>query len=256
MMKECEDLKIIYNRIIKHPDYDREMKNYYQKALVNDYYARATDRYYPGQSSVPREERDIYYKTITRYSNMPVFCIELMKSLLTEEERKNDHQTCIKLLRRSIDILKEQLSTCKGMDRICFAHDIFCRLKIPYANLKEYDPDGFLDKLLAVQIKKMKNMKKQQIRDGLREYYYRVINRLDANVFAEDEILPAAIILDAYFNNDMQGMKNARYFSTVVANELDELVDDSAIAEIVRKLISHDHINGEIDGKYHFLLHS
>ena len=83
-----------------------------------------------------------------------------------------------------------------------------------------------------------------------------VNNSLDANVFAEDEILPAAIIVDAYLNNDMQGMKNARYFSTVVANELDELVDDSAIAEIVRKLISHDHINGEIDGKYHFLLHS
>ena len=45
-----------------------------------------------------------------------------------------------------------------------------------------------------------------------------VNNSLDANVFAEDEILPAAIIVDAYLNNDMQGMKNARYFSTVVAN--------------------------------------
>ena len=248
-------LSNIYSRIAKHPDYDREMKSYYQAEMVNDYYTRAIDGYCPGASSVPREERDIYYRLISTFSNRSVFCIELMKSLSTNEERKDDHLTCIKLFRKSIDVLKKQLSTYKDLDRTRFAHDIFCRLKIPYANLKEYDPDGFIDKLLAVQIKKMKNLKKQQKQDGLREYYYRVINSLDANVFTEDELLPAAIIVDAYLNKDMQGMKNARYFSAVVVNELEELVDDSSIAEIVRKLISHDYINGEIDGKYHFLLH-
>jgi hypothetical protein len=255
MMNNCEALSTIYSRIVKHPDYDREMKNYYQKEMVNDYYTKAIDEYYPGASSVPREELEVYYRLIRSFSFRSVFCIELMKSLLTEAERKDDTQTCIKLFRKSIDALKKQLSTYKDLDRTRFAHDIFCRLKIPYANLKEYDPDGFLDNLLAVQIKKMKNMKKQQKQDGLREYYYRAINSLDSNVFAEDEVLPAAIILDAYINNDMQGMKNARYFSTIVANELEEVVDNSRIAEIVRKLISHDYINGEIDGKYYFLLH-
>ena len=255
-MREAEDLKIINNKIVSHPDYDREKKSYSQAEMVDDYYARAIDGYYPGESSIPREERNTYYRLITCYSNMPVFCIELMKSLSTDEDRTDDCQVCINIFRKSMNALKKKFMTCNSSDRTRFAHDIFCRLKIPYANLKEYDPDGFLDKLLAVQIKKMKNMRKQQIQDGLREYYYRVINRLDANVFAEDEILPAAIILEAYFNNDMQGMKNARYFSTVVANELDEVVDNNMIAEIVRKLISHDYIKGEIDGKYHFLLHS
>jgi hypothetical protein len=255
-MKEAEDLKIINNKIVSHPDYDREKKRYSQAEMVDDYYARATDEYYPGESSIPRKERDAYYKMITCYSNMPVFCIELMKSLSTDEDRTDDCQVCINIFRKSMNALKKKFMTCSSSDRTRFAHDIFCRLKIPYANLKEYDPDGFLDKLLVVQIKKIKNIKKQQLQDGLRECYYRTINRLDSNVFTEDEILPAAIILDAYVNNDMQGMKNARYFSTVVANEIGEIVDDSTIAEIVRKLISHDYINGELDGKYHFLLHS
>ena len=255
-MNDCEVFENIYSRTKKHPDYNKEKESYYQEEMVNDHYIRATDEYYPGKSSIPREELDLYYRMINCYCNKSVFCIELMKSLLTEEERENDHQTCITLFRKSIDLLKKQLLTYKGMDRISFAHDIFCRLRIPYANLMEYDPDGFLDKLLAVQVKKIKNLKRQEKQDGLREYYYRSINKLDSNVFTEDEILPAAIILDAYVNNDMQGMKNAQYFCTVVANELGEIVDRNTIAEIVKKLISHGHINGEIDGDYRFLLHS
>ena len=253
-MKIRERLNNINNRIVKHPDYDKVMKKYFQAEMVNERYAKASNEYYPGESSVPREERDIYYNLIKGCSNRSIFFVECMKSLLTEEERKDDCQICINIFRKSIRILKNQLLTYKGFDRVCFAHGIFCYLEIPYANLMEYDPDGFLGKLLAVQVKKMKNMKRQDVQEALREYFYGAISKLDSKVFAEDEILPAAIILDAYQNNDMKGMKNARYFSTVVANELKEIIDDNTTAEIVRKLISHDHINGDIDGKYHFLL--
>ena len=255
-MKTREILNKINNRIVKHPGYNKAMRNYYQIEMVNDRYARATDEYYPGDSSILREERDKCYNLIKIFTNRSIFCIELMKSLLTEQERKDDCHTCINIFRKSIRILKRQLLIYKGFDRIGVAHGVFCRLEIPYANLKEYDPDGFLGKLLTVQIKKMRDMKRQEVQNGLREYYYGAISRLDSKVFAEDEILPAAIILDAYEEHGMKGMKNARYFSTVVANELKEIVDDNTIAEIVRKLISHDHINGEIDGKYHFLLHN
>lgn len=253
-MKTREILNKINNRIVKHPDYDKAMRSYYQAEMVNDRYARATNEYYPGKSSVPWEERDKYYNLIKGCSNRSIFYFECMNSLLTEEERKDDCHTCIKIFRKSIGILKKQLLIYNGFDRVAVAHGVFCRFEIPYANLMEYDPDGFLGKLLAVQIKKMRNMKTQEIQDGLREYYYGAISRLDSKVFAEDEILPAAIILDAYEEHGMKGMKNARYFSTVVANELEEIVDDDTIAEIVRKLISQDHINGDIDGKYHFLL--
>ena len=40
----------------------------------------------------------------------------------------------------------------------------------------------------------------------------------------------------------------------LTADENLYIVDDDTTAEIVRKMISHNHINGEIDGKYHFLL--
>ena len=253
-MKTLEELNKIYNRIVKHPDYNKAMRSYYKAEMVKDRYLKATDEYYPGKSSVPREDRDIYYDLIKIYTNRSVFCIELMKSLLTEEERKEHCHTCMDIFRRSIYLLKEQLLKYKGFDRVRFAHDIFCRLEIPYANLMEYDTDGFLGKLLVVQIRKMNNMRRQHIHEGLRDYFYGVINSLDAKVFSEDEVLPAAIILEAYQENSMKGIKNARYFSTVVASELGEIVDDDTTAEIVRKLISQNHINAEIDGKYHFLI--
>lgn len=253
-MKTHEILNKISNRIAKHPDYDKAMKSYYQAEMVNDRYARATDEYYPGESSVPREESDKYYNLIKASSNRSVFYFECMKTLLSEEERKDDCQACLDIFRKSTIILKKQLLTYEGFDRIRFAHDIFCFMEIPYANLKEYDSDGFLGKLLAVQVKKMRNMKRQQVQDGLREYFYGAISKLDPTVFTDDEILPAAIILDAYQEHGMKGMKNARYFSAVVANELGEIIDDDTTAEIVKKLISHEHINGDIDGKYHFLI--
>jgi hypothetical protein len=253
-MKTHEILNNISNRITKHPDYKKAMLSYYQIEMVNDRYARATDEYYPGKSSVGREEHDKYYNLIKGSSNRSIFYIELMKSLLTEAERKDDYQACIDIFRKSIILLKKQLSIYEGFDRIRFAHDIFCFMEIPYANLNEYDPEEFLSKIFGVHVKKMKNMKRQQVQNGLREYFYGAISKLDPKVFSDDEMLPAAIILDAYQNNDMKGMKNARYFSTVVANELGEIIGDDTTAEIVRKLISHDHINGEIDGKYHFLI--
>jgi hypothetical protein len=253
-MKTHEVLNHINNKLVKHPDYKKAMISYYQIEMVNDRYARATDEYYPGKSSVSREESDTYYNLIKGSSNRSIFYIELMKSLLTEAERKDDCQTCTNIFRESIRTLKKQMLEYKGFDRVRFAHDIFCFMEIPYANIEEYDPDGFLSKLLAVQVKKMKNMKRQDVQEGLREYFCGAISKLDSKVFAENEILPAAIILDAYQNNDMKGMKNARYFSAVVSNELGEIIDDNTTAEIVRKLITHEHINGEIDGKYHFLI--
>ena len=253
-MKTLEALNEINSRVVKHPDYEKVMRSYCQIEMVKDHYIRASYEYYPGQSSVPREERDKYYALIRRIANKSIFYIECMKSLLNEEERRADCQTCMDIFSKAINILKKQLLTYKDLDRICFTHDIFCRLEIPYANLKEYDLNGFLGDLLDVHIKKMNNMRRQEIYDGLLEYYHGIINRLDTTVFSEDEFLPAAIILEAYENNDMRGMKNARYFSTIVANELGEIVDDNTIAEIVKKLISQDHINGQVDGKYHFLL--
>ncbi len=254
-MKTHEILNKISKRITKHPDYKNTLISYHKAEMVNNRYAVATDSYFPGESSVSREERNIYYNLIKGCSNRSVFYFECMKTLLTEEERKDDCQACLDIFRKSIRILKKQLFTYEGFDRTRFAHDILCFMEIPHANLKEYDPDGFLSKLFDLQVRKMRNMKRQEVQDGLREYYYGAINKLDSKIFSENEILPAAIILDAYQEHSMGGMKNARYFSTVVANELEEIVDDNVIAEIVRKLISQDHINGEIDGKYHFLIH-
>lgn len=219
-MKTREVFRHVNNRITKHPDYDKVMREYFQTEMVNERYERATDQYYPGELSVFREERDKYYGLIKGCSNRSIFYFECMKSLLTEEERRDDCQACLDIFRKSIFLLKKQLSIYEGFDRVRFDHDIFCFMEIPYANLKEYDPDGFLDKLLVVQVKKMKNMKRQQVQDGLREYFYGAISSLDPKVFSDADMLPAAIILDAYQNNDMKGMKNARYFSTVVANEL------------------------------------
>jgi hypothetical protein len=253
-MKTLEMLNKIHSRIKKHPDYDKEMRKYYQLEMVKERYEKVTDEYFPGQSSIPQEERGQYYDLVYKYVNRPILCMELMKSLLTEEDRKDSCQKCMDIFMKSISVLKEQLLKYKDMNRVCFAHSIFCRLDIPYTNLREYDSSEFLLKLFDVQVRKMKNMKRQDIRQGLSEYYYPQINSLDAKVFDEDERLPAAIILEAYEEHNMSGMKNARYFSAVVANELQEIVDDDTIAEIVKKLISHDHICGEIDGKYHFLL--
>jgi hypothetical protein len=253
-MKAHEVLNRIHNKLVKHPDYKKAMISYYQIEMVNERYAKATDEYYPGESSVSREGSRTYYHLIKGCSNRSIFYFECMKTLLTEEERKDDCQICLNIFRKSIKVLKDQMLEYKGFDRVRFAHDIFCFMEIPYANLKEYDPDGFLGKLLSVQVKKMRNMKRQQVHEGLREYFYGAISKLDPTVFSDDEILPAAIILDAYQEHGMKGMKNARYFSAVVANELGEIIDDDTTAEIVKKLITHEHINGDIDGKYHFLI--
>jgi hypothetical protein len=253
-MKTLERLNKIGSRIKKHPDYKNTLISYHQAVMINERYAIATDKYYPGESSVSREERDTYYHLIKGGSNISIFYFECMKTLLTEEERKDDCQDCLDIFRKIIRILKKQLLTYEGFDRVRFAHDILCFMEIPHANLKEYDPDGFLNKLFDLQVRKMKNMKRQGVHEGLSDYFYTEISKLDPNVFSDAEILPAAIILEAYQNNDMKGMKNARYFSAVASNELGEIIDDDTTAEIVRKLITHGHIKGEVDGKYHFLI--
>ena len=112
-METLEKLKQINGKIVKHPNYKTAMKKYYQAEMVNDRYARATDKYYPGESSVPREERDVYYDLIRGFTNRLIFYTECIKSLLTEEERKDDCQTCINIFRKSIDILKKQLLSYK-----------------------------------------------------------------------------------------------------------------------------------------------
>jgi hypothetical protein len=252
-MEIIKRMNEVKKKVLKHPGYTDAKKSYCQIEMLSDRYKKSIGAYCPGSSTVPREELDEYYELIGVYSNPSILCLELMKPLLVIYE-KEENQVCLDVFRKSISILKEQLFKYKGLNRICFAHSVLCRLDIPYANLTKYDPDGFLSKLLTVQTKKIRNMKRQEKLDGLKSYYGQQINMLDPKVFSEEERLPAAIILEAYIENDMSGMKNARYFTTIVASELKEIVDDDTIAEIVKKLISHDHICGEIDGKYHFLL--